>query len=283
MDLAGRFVSTAATVGLVPQLTLYTLVVTALAFVGAAVFFLGAGRRVAPEHRASMGLHAVICLVAGLSYLKIQDDFRGLLQLLADVPPGDRLSLIREGYFAIGQTRYMDWTVTTPLLLLTTVLVLRVRTRHVLGPVLLMLGADVFMVVTGFIGENMLGEGGAVLTGPRLLWGTVSTLGYLVVVGVLFTQFRRHQRAAPAEEARAFQLMALATVTTWGVYPLGYLVPVIWPDADLNLVHIAFSVADLVNKIGVGLIAFWAAATLVEKLHPSQDNPASREDFPGAA
>ncbi len=33
------------------------------------------------------------------------------------------------------------------------------------------------------------------------------------------------RRAVDDESGHAFRLMALTTVTTWGVYPLGYLVP----------------------------------------------------------
>jgi sensory rhodopsin len=278
MNLAGEFFSTAGHVGMLAQFTYYTMLVTALAFFGGFIFFLTAQSRVVPEHRGAMALHAIICGVAGLSYLKIQDGFNHLLQVLAGTPDGgERLSLIHEAYIAIGQTRYMDWTVTTPLLLLTAVLTLRVRTRQVLGPVLVMLLADIFMIATGYIGNNQVTADGTVLQGPRLLWGTVSTVGYLVVVYILFTQFRNYQRAAHAEEASAFKWAALATVTTWGVYPLGYLVPAFFSASDYNWLNIAFSVGDVINKVGIGVIAFWAAASVYEKRHPSQDNPAARE------
>ncbi|CAM3223636.1 bacteriorhodopsin [Deinococcus saxicola] len=283
MNLAGDFLSTAGHVGMLAQFTYYTMVVTALAFFGGFVFFLTAHSRVVPEHRGAMALHAIICGIAGLSYFKIQNDFSHLLQVLAGTPTGgERLSLIHEAYVAIGQFRYMDWTVTTPLLLLAAVLTLRVRTRQVIGPVIVMLLADVFMIATGFIGNNQITADGTILAGPRLVWGTVSTLGYLVVVYVLFTQFRKYQRAAHDEEANAFKWAALATVTTWGVYPLGYLVPVFFSGTDYNWLHIAFSVGDVINKVGIGVIAYWAAAAVYEKRHPSQDNPAAREEHPQA-
>ncbi|WP_027483014.1 bacteriorhodopsin [Deinococcus pimensis] len=280
MDLAGFFVPTAGEVGLLEQVTHYTLFATMLAFLAASVFFLTTQNRVVPEHRASMVLHAIICLVAGVSYFFIQDHYRHYLQVIATVgDPAERLNLTREAYVAIGQTRYMDWTVTTPLLLLANVLILRVRTRYVLAPVTVMLLADVLMIFTGYLGENQITDGGTILAGPRLVWGTVSTVFYLIAVYILFTRFRAYQRAAQREEERAFKTMALATVTTWGVYPVGYLLALI-TDFDLNWVHVAFSVADVVNKIGIGLVAFWAAATVYEQRHPSQDNPLVREQHP---
>lgn len=148
----------------------------------------------------------------------------------------------------------MDWTVTTPLLLLSGLLGLRLRTRHVLRPVTLL-----------------------ILAGPRLLWGTISTVGYLTVVSIMWTQFRTYQRAATREEDHSFRTRLLALVTTWGVYPLGYLVPVLFQNVNLNWVHIAFSLADIVNKIGIATVAFWAAATVYERRH------APREEHLGAA
>lgn len=162
-------------------------------------------------------------------------------------------------------------------------LTLRVRTRHVLGPMLLMLVADVFMIVTGYIGDNQIAADGTILSGPRLVWGSVSTVGYLVVVFILFTRFRTYQRASHREEATAFRVASLATVTTWGVYPLGYLVPAFFTNVDYNWLNVAFSVGDMLNKIGIGAVAFWAAATVYEKRHSSQDNPASREENPESA
>ena len=278
MNLAGEFVSTAGQVGMLAQVTYYVLLVTALAFFAAFVYFLTARSRVVAEHRSAMVTHAIICGVAGLSYFKIQDNFGHFLQVLAGAPQENRLALINQAYVAIGQTRYMDWTVTTPLLLLAAVLTLRVRTRQVLGPVIVMLLADVFMIVTGFIGDNQIAADGTILSGPRLLWGTISTVGYLAVVYILFSQFGKYQRAAHREESTAFWVARLATITTWGVYPLGYLVPAFFANVDDNWLNVAFSVGDMLNKVGVGVVAFWAAATVYEKRHPSQDNAAAREE-----
>ncbi len=281
MNLSGSFLPTAGHVGMVQEVTLYVLFVTVIAFFGAFVFFWNARSTVLPEHRTSMTLHAIICGVAGLSYLKIWSDFQHLLQALAGAPStGQKLSLIREGYVAIGQTRYMDWTVTTPLLLLSAVLILRVRVRHVLAPVIWMLLADVFMIVTGFIGENQITANGTILQGPRLLWGGISTIGYVIAAYILFTRFRIYQRAANIEENHAFKLMSLATITTWGVYPIGYMIPAFFTNVNLNWIHLAFSAADIINKIGIGVIGYWAAATVIEKLHPSQDNAAANEEHP---
>lgn len=108
MNLAGEFASTAGQVGMLAQVTYYLLLVTALAFFAAFVYFLMAQQRVVKEHRGAMVLHAIICGVAGLSYFKIQDGYTHLLQVIAGAPPENHLALINQAYVAIGQTRYMD-------------------------------------------------------------------------------------------------------------------------------------------------------------------------------
>ena len=62
--------------------------------------------------------------------------------------------------------------------------------------------------------------------------------------------------------------MAIATVTAWGVYPLGYMVPTLFPQANLNWLHIAFSLVDIYNKIGLGVVAYLASAKVMEKMVP---------------
>lgn len=75
---------TGGEVGLLAQVTYYVMVVK--------------------EHRAAMVLHAIICLIAGLSYFVIQDNYRYYLETIARVGnPAERLNITREAYVATGQ------------------------------------------------------------------------------------------------------------------------------------------------------------------------------------
>lgn len=66
----------------------------------------------------------------------------------------------------------------------------------------------------------------------------------------------------PAER-RAFKWMGLTTVTTWGVYPIGYLLTM--TNLNLNWIHISFTVADIVNKVGVAAVTYLATKYLIEE------------------
>jgi len=261
MEFAHKFLPTAATVGLLPMVTWFFLVITFYAFVSNAIFALASRSSVAPEHRIAQNYTAIIAVVAGISYFLIQDYYRDMLQKLADLTdPGARRTLINLSYNAIGQLRYMDWAITTPLLLLKMVSMVKIRYRQHRALVNTLLVADFFMILTGYIGEQQLTVDNHILVGPKLIWGGISTIGYLAIVAILWRIWRTFAQAATIHppERWAFRLMALTTVTFWGVCPIGYILTML-DGIDLNWVHILFSVADVINKVAVGSIAFQAA------------------------
>ncbi len=266
-------VYTAREVGLLPIITELVLVATMFAFLAAAVFFLARGNSVHPAHRASGGLTVVICLVAGAAYWYIHYYYHGMMQELAVRPtdPVGRHNVIRDSFFAIGLYRYMDWIVTTPLLLLKTVLLLKVKPREIPGPIALLLGADVWMILAGCIGDQQIAADGTLLVGHHLLWGTLSTVGYAVIPYVLFYRLApRYGGWNDDESGHAFRVLAFSTVTTWGVYPLGYIATAVFPSMDLNWVHLAYTVADVVNKIGVAVVAYLAGAEALARRTPPE-------------
>lgn len=269
MNFGDRFVSTAGQVGLLAQVTEFFLLMAVFAFAGSFLFSLLTRTSIAPEHRVSNTLTAIISLVAGASYFLIHDNYHEMLRELAKLPDeASRFVFVQQAYLAIGGYRYIDWSVTTPLLLLKTVLMLKVKPREIKGMIALLLAADVLMILTGYIGAQQVDAQMSVLVGPRLTWGTISTLFYLVIPVILYRIWQRYQSRGTPDEQYAYKLMALTSVTTWGVYPLGYLVPALLPQVNLNWVHIAFTIADIVNKVGVGLVAYQVSAKVLEQRVP---------------
>lgn len=277
MEFGDRFVSTAGQVGLLAQMTEFFLLMTVFAFAGSFLFSLLTRTSIAPEHRVSNTLTAIISLVAGASYFIIHDDYHEMLRELAKLPDEvSRFALVQHAYLAIGGYRYIDWAVTTPLLLLKTVMMLKVKPREIKGMITLLLAADVLMILTGYIGAQQVDAQMNVLVGLRLLWGTISTVFYLVIPVILYRIWQRYQSRGTPDEQGAYTLMALTSVTTWGVYPLGYLVPALLPQVNLNWVHIAFTVADIVNKVGVGLVAYQVSAKVLEQRVPEDATASAR-------
>jgi len=265
MDFLNSFVPTAAQVGVLPMVTYYCMIVAFYAFVGSFLSAVMTRGSVAPEHRVSRDFTAIIAAVAGISYFIIQDDYRHMLGVISHLRnPADREVFMHASYQAIGQYRYMDWAVTTPLLLLKAVTMLKVKPHEAKSSIFWLLLADVFMIVTGYIGEQQLGANGSILVGNKLMWGAISTVGYIFIPIILFSLWKRFAERAQPEERRAFKIMGLCTVTLWGVYPVGYLLTML-PNFDLNWVHISFTIADILNKVGIGVVAYLASKSIVEK------------------
>ena len=211
-------------------------------------------------------LTAIIGLVAGISYFLIQGYYKSYLQELETITdPQQREIFSRQAYLAIGQLRYMDWTITTPLLLIKTIMVMRVPPQCIKGLLALISLGDLFMIVTGYIGEQQIGADVLVLVGPRMFWGAISTIGYVAVLYGMWRVWSKHRFETRPVEQRAFKWMALPTVTVWGVYPIGYILIALVPSLSVNWIHIAFSVADIINKAGVGVVAYLLGAYLLEQ------------------
>ncbi|MBO3270652.1 bacteriorhodopsin [Hymenobacter defluvii] len=269
MHLSGIFIPTAANVGVLSMVVYFFMLVAMYAFLANLIFTLTTHNSIVPEHRIKRVMGAIIAAVAGLSYYFIQDYYRHMLADLSALgTEAERQELIRTSYNAIGQYRYMDWAVTTPLLLLKMVSMLRVESSKAKGVITALLLADFFMVLTGYIGEQQLDAAGHILVGPKLFWGAVSTVGYLVVPFVLYRLWNRFKDQAKPIERKSFKIIALSTVTTWGVYPLGYVLSVL--DTDMNWIHLSFSVADIINKVGLSVVVYLAGKTLLDERVPKE-------------
>ena len=219
---------------------------------GSAFVFLVELDSVMPGYRATMTTSAIICGVAAVSYYFIANQY---------TPNRSFPTVIR----------YFDWTITTPLLLLKYPEMLKVSGTVFAWKLIL---ADLFMIVTGFIGElygtTIRGHwypdtSGAI--GAHYVWGAVSTLGYLVVVFLLLTEGARLATAQPETIRHGIKTMNMYLLTLWGVYSIIYLLEglsashLAW-GVNLDWFNTAGSVADVINKVGFGITAFLAVGAL---------------------
>jgi bacteriorhodopsin len=272
MQFPQTFVPTARDVGLLPMATEFSLVAAMFAFAGGFVFFLASRTSVAPWHRSAALISAVICLVTAASYWTVHYYYHDMLHQLAAVTDSSaRHHLVRDAYFAIGPYRYMAWAVSVPLLLLRMVLVLKVKPGEVLGLLAVLLGAALWMVVAAFIGDQQLAPDGEVLALRHSLWGFGAALGYGFILYVLFRRLAPMYGGNSDDEAgHAFRVMAWTTFTTWAVYPVGYLASAFLLRLDLNWVQIAFTVADVVNNLGVFIVAYLLGVAELERRVPPE-------------
>ncbi|MBT2558060.1 bacteriorhodopsin [Hymenobacter sp. ISL-91] len=267
MQLSDLFVPTAARIDMVSMLTYFFLLASMYAFLGNFLFSVISNGLTVPEHRLTRTMGAVVAGIAALSYYFIQNYYQHMLTDLARLgTAAEQQELIRTSYNAIGQYRYISWSITTPIMLLTMVLLLRVDPAKAKGSLAALLLADFLMILTGYIGEQQLDANGHIVAGPKLFWGAISTAAYLVVPFVLWRLWNRFKGQITVVERRAFKLGALSTVTTWGVYPVGYVLSTM--AINMNWIHISFSIADVINKVGLSVAVYLVGKTMLDERVP---------------
>jgi len=147
--------------------------------------------------------------------------------------PDTFLDVNREVYWA----RYIDWSVTTPLLLLDLAFLAGLNGASILVAVV----ADVVMVLTGLF---------AGLGHSEQKWGyyTISCIAYLTIVYQLAVHGRSSAMAKDSKTGKFFTLIAGFTLIIWTAYP------VIWAVSDgahhlsVDAEIIAYAVLDVLAK-----------------------------------
>ncbi|KAL9124999.1 MAG: hypothetical protein Q9217_005734 [Psora testacea] len=166
-------------------------------------------------------------------------------------------TIYREVYWA----RYVDWSLTTPLLLLDLCLLAGLPGANILVAVV----ADVIMILTGLFAAFTVEEG------PKWGWYAMACIAYLVVIYQLAFNGRGVVKGKDAKTATFFSAIAGFTLVLWTVYPI------IWGIADgsrnLNVDGeiVSYAVLDVLAKPVFG---FWLLFT-----HDAMSETASVEGF----
>jgi sensory rhodopsin len=200
-------------------------------FGGAAFLFLERGN-VPRRWHANVTLAGIICLVAGFNYYYMQG-----LYLNTGLSP--------------TRFRYVDWLFTVPLMCTQFYLLLRPAGARPSSLVRLVV-AGFWMIGFGYFGETTDAYW-------SIMWGAVSTLGYLVIIyEIWFGSLAKIAEQSSSEEvARAFTYLSYFVLIGWAVYPLGYMsLPFnVFEALHLNR-NLVYNFGDVVNKLGFGLVIY---------------------------
>ncbi len=248
---------TAEQVGIMPMIVNFTFFVAYISMGAAFVFFLSQRNSVAPEYRTALTLSAIIVGIAAFHYFYMKGLYSDVTLPLLAQNGADYAKITRDSFLGIINFRYMDWLITTPLLIAKIPLAVAAG-RKVGKVVAYLILFDLWMIVAGFIGEQYIANASL-----HLIWGAISTIGYLGIVYLLFTTVKEMAKTAEPEERWAVKWMSIFVVTGWGIYPIGYIVTSVIPSLDLNIVHIIYNLGDQINKIGPGIIIYLAGSALL--------------------
>lgn len=217
-----------------------TLWVVFVVMTVASIVFTGLAWNVAASKRVYHIITTFITVIAALSYfamatghgtayhhVKVKESNKHVPDTVHDV--------YREVYYA----RYIDWSLTTPLLLLDLALLAGLSGADILVTIF----ADVIMILTGLFAAF-----GAEGTPQKWGWYTIACIAYLVVIFELVFHGRRAAVAKGGKVGNFFNAIGGFTLLIWTVYPI------IWGIADgsrnMNIDEeiISYAVLDILAK-----------------------------------
>lgn len=217
-----------------------------MAMFAASVFFFLERSKVADHWKTSLTISGLITMIAAVHYYYMRDQ-----------------------YLATGQSptefRYIDWTLTVPLMCVEFYMLIRPfggRTSTLWK----LIGYSILMLVAGYFGEAL---------DPKntILWGVISTLGYVGIVyeATLGDVKKIADASSRPEVSNAVRLLRNFVLVGWAIYPIGYMAMEgnLLAGMGLNL-DLIYNIGDAINKIGFGLVVYSAAVANTERYSSSK-------------
>lgn len=231
------------------QLLLYTLVATTFALLAGWVYSLSTREELSKRWRPAAVASTLICLVAFLSYVVISGEL-----IFGYSKTGD-LFVPKPGT-VLTELRYVDWTITVPLLMAEFLAVCTVAVGRSVWIRFGAMASAFLMILTGFFGVIDVGSGSAG-TAELLIWGAISTVFFIPLYVIMLGELRRTRATVSAQTYTSLRNAAVLLLSVFGVYPLVYLIP-LWAGPGSQgwalTVQLAFSVADVTAKVGFGVL-----------------------------
>ncbi|MGY1708258.1 bacteriorhodopsin, partial [Geodermatophilus sp. SYSU D00758] len=219
------------------------------------------------EDAVLAALRASGTLAAWDEVVRIFDNFR------ESYPPGETIDSPHVlSNVAFNEVyRYVDWLLTVPPLLIETVAVMALAKSDARRLLWKLVPASALMIVLGYPGEI------TTEVGPRLLWGTLSTIPFIYLLWVLFVELTRSIDRQPPQVQHTIRMLRLALVGLWGVYPIAYLLPLLGGDffggADgFVLRQAGYGIADILAKAAYGLAIYKVARVKSALEDPAYDD-----------
>lgn len=155
--------------------------------------------------------------------------------------------------------RYIDWLITTPLLLLDLALLALARPDRNVGLIAGLLGLDVFMVLTGLI------AGSSTNAFFTVVFFIISTAALVGVLYLLYTRFFTAARSQSQNVAGIFNTLAVLTIVLWSLYPIVFLLGTEgFRAVDQGWEIFLFLILDVLAKVGFGFVLLSNHQTLQE-------------------
>lgn len=231
----------------------YLLVYNAFSFTFAAMaagtlFFWFGRSQVGYAYKTALTITGLVTAIAAYHYFRIFESWQAAYSLTDGVIKASGVGF-NDAY------RYVDWLLTVPLLLIELVLVMRLSSKETVSRATSLGFAAALMIILGYPGEI------AADNATRALWGTLSTIPFLYVVWQLFKGLGSAIDRQPESARGLIKQARLLTFASWGFYPIVYMIPFtsLAGGSVETGVQIGYTIADLVAKVGVGILVYMIA------------------------
>ena len=194
------------------------------------ITFIEALRTPIPMVRHVLNLETVISIVAGFFYMKFIEKIKNK----------------KIDYHDININRYLDWAITTPVMLLVLCLVLGMNTKKTItaGYILVIFIINYLMLGSGYLGEiKMIDRKVGLLLG----W-----VFFIVLYGLIYMTFIHGKNVFDNN------MIYWTFVVFWAFYGVFY-------NLDEEKKNIGYNILDLFSKCFVGIF-FWAYLTKVIRI-----------------
>ena len=224
----------------------FTFFIGTMAMMAATAFFLLERNSVEGKWRLSLTVSALITGIACVHYYYMRDFW---------ISTGTSPTAFR----------YIDWILTVPLMCVEFYLLTKPFGAKG-GTLFKLIVASTFMLVAGYIGEA------SILGGGSVLWGFISTIGYLYIVYEVFAgDVRKLSQSSDSPELKqAMFLLGIFITLGWSIYPIGYMTQADNWLPGLFEMDIVYNIADAINKIGFGLVVYSVAKAETAKLEAQE-------------
>lgn len=158
--------------------------------------------------------------------------------------------IFKQGFTYIGDrpaylTRYLTWTFSTPL----TLILLSYLGRTSIVIAASMIGADVYMIVTGFV---------ATISSKPIsnVWYIVSCGAYAGLVYLLLKQYRQQAEQHYPRSKKTFKRLLTVHIAIWMAYPIVWILA----NTGFNVISsvaesACYTILDVAAKVGFGFLA----------------------------
>lgn len=208
------------------------------------VYFLVTSRSVLPRYRLSSTLSMVVMTSAVFELYILSQQWQEAFTWNGEA------FVQAETLFSNG-FRYTNWSIDVPVLLIQLLIVLGVTGTAFKRGVLLFIAGGLLMIYTGYVGQFYEVEGSA----PFWVWGAVSTVFFIGLIVLVARAIFGNLHRLPQEVRPLMRGVFWLLVISWLLYPLGYLLPVMWDTADGVVARqITYTIADISSKIIYGIV-----------------------------